>query len=301
MVFLVSVVLVLLAIPSVDASPYTFVPIVVPFAGAHETTVTGLTRDGTIVGTYVDAEFHTQGFVWRPGDSAQLLPLVRPRGVSPDGTRLVGFYVENNTFQGFILEQGTVSVLPGPGTPRRAAMPPRQFPANAAALGITDAGIVVGFYQEADAGLVHHGFAYDPPTRQYTTVDFAVPGAVSSGVISIGPTGTILGFVLDALNTPKGVLQEGATLTVLEAPGTTTGTMPVGLAADGTVALAADGRGVLYHAGVYTSVDMMPGATWLQPFGMRSDGVLYGQVRTATARSGFLAYPAGVAVPQRKE
>jgi hypothetical protein len=297
MVVLVSLLVFLLAIPSVDASPYTFVPVVVPFAGVQATTVTGLTDDGTVVGTYVDAAFRTHGFVWPPAGPVETLPLRQPRGVSPDGTMLVGFFGEHNANQGFLRQNGTFTTLYGPVAP-----PPPQphSPANAAALGITPAGIVVGFYQEANTRLVHHGFRYDPSTQQYLTIDFAVRDAVSHGLVAMGATGTLLGFVLDTQNIPRGVLKDGDTLTLLEAPGASTGTMPLGMTEDGTIVLFAGGQGVLYKAGVYTPV-AMPGATLTRPFGVRRDGVFYGQVRTTTARSGFLAYPPGVAVPQRKD
>jgi hypothetical protein len=291
------------------AADYTFVPVVVPFPGTRETTVTGLATDGTMVGTYVDAGWKTNGFVWPPDGPVQPLPLREPRAVSPDGTMVVGFFVENKVYQGFLLQGGTFATrqggtfatLYGPGASGARAMSTTPvYPANAQALGITPAGIVVGSYQEAGHATVHHGFRYDPATQQYLTIDFPVAGFPSSGLVAIGKTGTLLGFVLDKLNVARGVLKDGETLTVLEVPGVSTGTLPLGMAEDGAIVLFADEHVVIYKDGIYTPV-AMPGATRTKPFGVRSDGVLYGQFRTATARWGFLAYPPGVAVPKRKE
>jgi hypothetical protein len=298
MVVLVSLAVFLLSVLAAHSAEYTFVPVVVPFPGARETTVTGLATDGTMIGTYVDAQWHTQGFVWLQGGPVETLPLRQPRGISPDGTLIAGFFAENNAFQGFLRQNGTFTTLHGPVAP---SPPAPDSPASAVAFGITPAGMVVGFYHQANTGpLVHHGFSYDPTTRQYATVDFPVAGAVSHGLVAIGATGALLGFVMDRNNVPRGVLKEGETLTLLEAPGVSTGTIPLGITDDGSIALSAGGRGVIYKDGVYTPV-AMPGTTRTQPFGVRKDGVLYGQFRTPTARSGFLAYPPGVAVPARKE
>jgi hypothetical protein len=283
------------------AADYTFVPVVVPFPGTRETTVTGLTSDGTIVGTYVDAGWKTNGFVWPPDAPVQALPLREPRAVSPDGTMLVGFFVENKVYQGFLRQGGTYTTLYGPGASGPRPPPTTLvYPATALALGITPAGIIVGMYQEEGHATVHHGFRYDPATQQYLTIDFPVAGFPSSGLVAIGKTGTLLGFVLNDLIVPRGVLKDGDTVTLLEVPGVSTGTRPMGMTEDGAIVLFAGGQVVVYKDGVYTPV-AMPAATWTKPFGVRSDGVLYGQFHTATARSGFLAYPPGVAVPKRKE
>jgi hypothetical protein len=280
-------------VPNVHAGDYRFVPVAVPFPGAQKTTVTGLSEDGTMIGTYVDAAFRTQGFLWRPGETAQALPLLQPRGINPDGSMLVGFYVENNTYQGFLLWDGTFTTLYGPVPPLPPGTCPPPSPANAAALGITPTGIVVGFYQEANAGLVHHGFRYDPATQQYATIDFPVAGAVSHGLVAIGATGTLLGFVLDTQNVPRGVLKDGDTLTLLDVPGAAFGTVPQGLTEDGTVVGFAFPHGFTYRAGVFTTVTY-PGATQTQPFGVRGDGVIYGRFMTATQDAGFVAYPTKV-------
>jgi hypothetical protein len=298
MLVLLSLVIVLLSALSAHSADYTFVPIVVPFPDARATTVTGLTKDGTMIGTYVDAAWHTNGFIWPPDGPIQTLPRRDPRGITPDGTLLVGFFAENNAFQGFLLQNGTFTTLYGQADP---GPPQPESPASAAALGITPAGIVVGFYHKANTGpLVHHGFRYDPVTKQYLTIDFPVAGAVSHGLVAISATGALLGFVLDRNNVTRAVLKDGETLTILEAPGVSTGTLPLGITDDGTIALSAGGRGIVYKDGVYTPV-VMPGADVTKPYGVRGDGVFYGQFRTETVRSGFLAYPPGVPVPQRKD
>jgi hypothetical protein len=274
--------------PNAHAADYTFVPVVVPFPGAQKTTVTGLTEDGTMIGTYVDAAFHTNGFVWRPGETAQSLPILHPSGISPDGTMLVGAFVENNAFQGFLLWDGTFTALYGlvpPLAPR--ACPP---PSGAAALGITPAGIVVGFYQQDNTTIVHHGFSYDPRTQQYLDYVFPVAGAVSHGLVGIGATGTLLGFVLDRANINHGVLMEGGVVTLIDVPGAAFGTLPVGLTDDGTVVGQALPNGFTYRAGVLTTLTY-PGATRTQPFGVRGDGVIYGRFTDAAQDAGFVAYP----------
>jgi uncharacterized membrane protein len=280
-------------VSTAHAGDYTFVPVAVPFPGAQKTTVTGLTEDGTMIGTYVDAAFRTQGFLWRPGETAQALPLLQPRGISPDGSLLVGFYADQRTNQGFLLWDGTFTTLYGPVPPLSPRTCPPDFPANAAALGITPAGIVVGFYQEANTGVVHHGFRYDPATQQYTIIDFPVAGAVSHGLVAIGATGTLLGFVMDVTGTSHGVLKEGNVVTQLDVPGAAFGTLPQGLTDDGTVVGFALPHGFTYQAGVFTTVTY-PGATRTQPFGVRGDGVLYGRFVDATQDAGFVAYPAKV-------
>jgi hypothetical protein len=279
-------------VPNAYAADYTFIPVAVPFPGATKTTVTGLTDDGTMVGTYVDANFRTHGFLWRHGESAQVLPLIDPRGITPDGSMLAGFFAENNAFQGFLLWDGTFTNLRGPGAPLPSNACPPDSPASAAALGITPAGIVVGFYHQANTGpLVHHGFSYDPVTRQYATIDFPVAGAVSHGLVAMSPTGALLGFVMDAASRNHGVLMEGGVVTLIDVPGAAFGTLPQGLTDDGTVVGQAFPNGFTYRAGVFTTLTY-PGATRTQPFGVRGDGVIYGRFVDATQDAGFVAYPA---------
>jgi uncharacterized membrane protein len=298
MVLLVSLVAFLLSALYAHSAEYTFVPVVLPFAGLQETIVTGLATDGTMVGTYQDANGRSQGFLWPIDRDARPLLLLAPLGINPDGHTVIGHFfngVVPIAQRGFVLQDGTLSVLSGPFTPPTSPDGRFRDAVEVTAVGITATSIIVGDYRDADR--VHHGFTYTLATRTYTTIDWPFPGIHAQGVIAMSPTGVLVGFFTDAANLMHGVIKDGAVVTQLDAPGVTTGTRLVGITDNGTIVGWAGTQAFTYRAGVFTPVTY-PGATLTQPFGVRGDGVIYGRFINATQDAGFLAYPAGVPVPR---
>jgi hypothetical protein len=290
MVLLLSLVALLLWVPCAHSAEYTFVPVVLPFAGSKDTIVTGLATDGTMVGTYRDGGGRNHGFVWPAGEKPRPLLLVTPLRIHADGQTIIGKFMDGTgqlAPRGFTLHDGTMRTLHGPVT--------REDPVLAvAAVGMTATGLIVGDYR--DRAGVQHGFRYDPATREYETIDFTVPSTQAQGLIAMSPTGILLGFFTDPEGFSHGVLKDGETVTQLDMPGVTTGTRPQGITDDNTVVGFAGTQGFIYRAGAFTPL-AYPGATLTQPFGVRGDGVVYGHFTDATQDAGFVAYPPGIPVP----
>jgi probable HAF family extracellular repeat protein len=89
---------------------------------------------------------------------------------------------DGGTRHGFLLDQGSYTTLDVPGAHWTHA------------LGINDAGQVVGWYWDA---IGDHGFLF--AQGSYTTLD--VPGAISTGANGINASGQIVGYYVDAAGT----------------------------------------------------------------------------------------------------
>jgi len=85
------------------------------------------------------------------------------------------------------------------------------------ALGINDAGQIVGFFEDSGATPTAHGFLKDGAT--FTTVD--PPGATSTEAFGINDAGQIVGLFYDATARQHGFLKDGAIFTTIDPPGST--------------------------------------------------------------------------------
>ena len=83
---------------------------------------------------------------------------------------------------------------------------------NTEALGINDAGKIVGDYMDANSHT--HGFVFS--NGVYTTVN--VPGAFSTSVTAINNTGAIAGYYVDGNLSTHGFIYSGGSYTFLSDP-----------------------------------------------------------------------------------
>ena len=84
---------------------YRFQTIDVPCPGCTQTTVTGVTAQGGLLGTYNDAANGTHGFLWpHDGDFTTLLR-VMPEAINPAGV-IAGWFL-NFGQTGFTFHEGT--------------------------------------------------------------------------------------------------------------------------------------------------------------------------------------------------
>jgi len=101
--------------------------------------------------------------------------------------QVVGFFMPSTTTSdGFILDNGKLTVLQAPGSTFTQA------------LGENNAGQVVGFYNDANGA--SHGFVYSGGS--YTTVD--VPGATATTINGINDAAQVVGFDVDAKGNTDG-------------------------------------------------------------------------------------------------
>jgi uncharacterized membrane protein len=129
----------------------------------------GINQQGDIVGSYVDSTGARHGFLLRQG---RYTTLDAPEAASPSGTGgagtaafsinrqgdIVGIYFDRNLLlHGFLLHQGTYSVLDYPKA-ARVRGPGEEPHSGTIACGINIRGAIVGTYSDSKG--VNHGFLW---------------------------------------------------------------------------------------------------------------------------------------------
>ena len=290
----------LVAVGCGHAQTYDFRIIDVPFAGAHDTGITGLSPDGDILGGYSDREGNLHGFLLRESlHLFQTLLNVSPLGMGKDGAVIGRMLrgVPGDQVRGFYLLDGTFRLLAMP--PPMVPVPggggitlPGAPPTLTEALAINQSGIIVGHYRagrgEGGDGLFH-GFAYNVSTQKFTTLDF--PGAITTTLTGINDQGRIVGFAIHPDETVHALSGDSTALTEIALPGGVHGQF-AGIAEDILVGKLTDtDQAFVLRQGVLTLV-AVPSATQTRLAGVRKDGVLYGSfVGSDGARHGFVATP----------
>jgi hypothetical protein len=118
-------------------------------AMAGSTQATAISPSGDILGTYTDSAYVGHGFMLSNGAFSAIPDIPAPGsytvplGMNPQGD-IVGVYLGDNGFQGFLLSHGTVSGISVPGS------------ADTFAYGIDPKGNIVGYY--VDSNFNFHGF-----------------------------------------------------------------------------------------------------------------------------------------------
>jgi probable HAF family extracellular repeat protein len=147
---------------------------------------------------------------------------------------------------------------------------------NTEALGINDAGKIVGDYMDANSHT--HGFVFS--NGVYTTVN--VPGAFSTSVTAINNTGAIAGYYVDGNLSTHGFIYSGGSYTFLSDPdpnnigdteitGINDAGQVVGEWNDGT-----NHHGFLYSNGTYTPLNGPSNASAMHPGGINNAGEISG-------------------------
>lgn len=267
-------------------SSYTFSPIVFP--GAHETTPQSINDNGQIVGAYrLTPGGRQHGFLLNhgsyntidfPGSAETIL-----YGINNKGDIVGRYYASFPDFHGFILSSGVFSSIDFPGaidtvttginnagvivgtfgndtsnpcstvifkvfqcgfTLDAGVFSAFAFPgANTEPSGINDLGEIVGIYNES------HGFSLNGGI--FTSID--VPGAFSTLVHGVGPTGQIIGEYV---------------------PGST----------------LCDCPGFILQSGTFSNFNH-PGGVNTVPNGMNTAGQIVGWYNAGFTLPGFLAVP----------
>src|SRR5262249_57415 len=140
------------------------------------------------------------------------------------------------------------------------------------ALGLNDAGVIVGDYRSG-VDRNYHGFRYDPVTQRYDTIDW--PGATTTSLTGINNPGQMVGFFLDVQNRFHGSVVDGTQRTEVHVPGIAQPEL-CGITDDGTLAGNGDKAGFVLHNGVVQVIEVS-GATLTELLGIRHDGTVYGR------------------------
>ena len=220
-------------------------------AGGHYTTfdaaaapgtmteAAGINNQGTVVGAYGVTVPH--GFVRSPAGTITTVNVPGSQdtllyGVNDSGA-LVGSYVDAQGLEhGFMLENGTLTVIDPPGSPASPAA------RDTGATDINDQGQIVGFY--ADATGTYHGYLYDK--GRFTRLDppgaADVPNFATTVPWGINDRGQVVGQYVDAAAVLHGYLwQPGRGFTTIDPPQITS--FDFGVPGAGTIASDINDRG----------------------------------------------------------
>jgi probable HAF family extracellular repeat protein len=179
--------------------------------GASITGANGINNRGAVVGTYVDADGRSHGFLLERG---ALTPIDPPRAAADaypgtaqvqatdinDHGQIVGVYPDaKGRFHGFLYSNGRFTQL----DPPRAAGNQNGFGATAA-FGINNRGQVVGQY--VDTKGVLHGYLWERK-RGFETID--PPGGAANSCAEDTPIGRVCGTVAVDINDRGQILLPG--------------------------------------------------------------------------------------------
>lgn len=194
-----------------------------PNAGIEETEAYGISRDGTVVGSYTvpASRVATHGFSLAKGTVTTIdypgAQSTIARGIN-DAHKIVGYYrdAQDGTQHGFVFDQTNFAPINFPGA------------VNTFPTGINDSGDVVGYYTAmgSDGQYHDHGFLYDH-AGQFTTIDVSLSGQGGGAVrdtrcYGINASGIIVGIFIDATGT-HGFVRKNESFLVVDAPGTPPG------------------------------------------------------------------------------
>lgn len=256
-----------------------FVSIDVP--GALATRAFGINSAGQIVGTYVDAQRRTHGYLMT-GDEVTHIRFpgaiqTAPWGVNSRGD-VVGRYFKpgDSRIYGFLLRNGVYTDISVPG--KLHTMPTK----------IGESGEVVGCYHGTNfladmRGIVQRG--------DEITVFEALPSTMHNGITPGG--NVIVGLSYESRTQVHGYRIDRGVVSRIDVPGaaitTTWDISPTGkIVGHYAEAVGAPMRGYSLDADGYTMIDY-PGARWTQIFGINARGDMVGVYADANgAIHGFL-------------
>jgi probable HAF family extracellular repeat protein len=162
-----------------------------------------------------------------------------------------GFWVsDNGTNHGFVEWNGVFASYNDPHTPHMAGSVNQL-------LGINDAGIAVGFYNDAKGN--SHAYKVNQATGTFTAI--TVPDAVSTVATGINNAGDVVGFSTDSAGDTSSFLLVGHSLTTYQFPdGSDTQALGIN-DSDQIVGSYLDSKGVMH--GFELSKPLGPKSTWL--------------------------------------
>jgi len=167
-------------------------------------------------------------------------------GINNPG-QTVGFWADSNgattpNFFGFVFKNGTFTSVIDPNTPATG-------PTTNQLLGINDAGIAAGFYNDADGN--GHAYLYNTNLPSFGSVILPLSfNVVSSAATGVNNGGVISGFFVDTAGDTHGFLDRGGIFTSFQAFGDATQFLGVNNQGQ-AVGFYTDGAGT-NHGFVYT-------------------------------------------------
>lgn len=245
----------------------------IDFPGARSTVANGINGHGDVVGEYVNSAFQSRGFLLHGGEFSTIeypgASFTSAKGINTGGD-IVGWYqIGTGPLFGFLLREGVYHSIGGPnGTGalangindfgeivggysdsrgshgfllRGRAYTSVDFPANYESLPDTDAlgislqGIIVGDYLPflAANGFVLRAGGFTSIQATFSNLTLGTPQTNAFGIN--GP-GEIAGTFFDAIGQHNhGFLLNGGVFTVIDYPGTTSGTVAHGINDQGAV------------------------------------------------------------------
>jgi uncharacterized membrane protein len=248
---------------------YTFHALDVPAELGDFTSAYGINNGGTIVGNFVTADWELDGFVFQKGGFTDVAVPGGSGGALNDVNDLeqaVGSFddVETGVVHAFVRSKsGQITVLPD-------AAPGAWL---TEATGINNAGVIVGFFIDADGQA--HGFVLCAGI--YTTYDY--PGATRTLLTRINDRGQIVGIWADADGHRHGFFLQNGDASSIDVPGAVT-TRCTGINDWGDIVgwyEDADliAHGFLLQGEKYTDINF-PGAADSAALGINDHGVIAG-------------------------
>jgi len=297
----------------------TFVTFDVP--GATNTSAYDIDDEGTVTGTYHDANLVRHGFVRSRGGKLTTFSVPGSASTFPSGlntSAITGTFTDTSgATHGFLFSAGQWTRFYLPGTPNPALFinnagtitgtytslggfvrsflrdstgaishfdPPGSVFTQAT--GINELGTVVGYYYDVDK---YHGFSRSADGT-FTVID--VPGAVKTYVMGLNDSGAITGYYLDAANGSHGFVRSPTgTVTTFDVP--LSGGVPLGINNSGTIfGVTGDSTGVFLRGPAGKIAFYVPlGARLTTPAGINNQGVVTGFYQgNGPAIHGFLLY-----------
>ncbi len=184
----------------------------VDFPGALKTSINGINDNEDVVGTYNDG-LTDHGFLLSKEKYTVIGPLNSPSqalGINNVG-QIVGSYVAAGKVHPFILSAGVYNAVDFPGS--TITLP----------VGVSNAGAVVGFYDNPDGS--EHGFLFQNGT--FTSIDY--PGAFLTNTNGINAAGQIVGFYLTETSNPLGFEDNNGSFATINFPAAADGLIVEGI------------------------------------------------------------------------
>jgi len=293
--FMLVAVALLVSVTSTSAQ-FTFTSL--DFPGSTLTTGRGINNHGEIVGAY-RLEPPRHAYLFKAGQFAPLAPsTVLGANFSEayknnDRGDIVGYFQDDIGSHGFLLHEGVVTTLDFPTA------------SETLALGINEAGTVVGFWNIRDADgnlLAVHGFIWKDST--FSQIDF--PGAAATYLYGINARGDIVGeWDSDIFGTIVHgfVLTKGQFITIDVPFAGASYTQANDINAQGSIVgtwIDGDGvpHGFLAEGAKFTSIDY-PGSVGTTEWGINSAGQMVGNWFDSDGNThGWVATPDNKGKPQ---
>ncbi len=162
----------------------------------------GINNEDLVVGSYVDAQGNTHGFVWTADDGFTQIDAGNTtntviNGINDQG-QLVGFYTDAAGNTDGLLENPSSVTTTTPVTYSYLSLDDAADPTFNQLLGINNAGLIAGYFGSGATGHPNKGYTLAPPYAQANYSNENFPGSVQTQVTGLNNQGETVGFYADA-------------------------------------------------------------------------------------------------------